>query len=287
MRKALLALAVLAISLPLATGAIAATKTHPAHPFSKHAAKFDAGAHPFALTGDCDLVAYNLCSSWIWVFNAAEGSVWGAVFSADMCPSGCATGGAVNNVLLYSRCNITPGHMDGVRIASVDASDCPTATLCDSGPLDLIHCVSGDRWTNVPMPLCHTGGNPFAVEIVWGPQSTPGTNDVQFATDNGIANLLCSLGAVGTFPGCFSSTPTCPGWVMGAQSTFVYVTDFNGDTILDDLCALYGAPYALAFPYLYPYGYIPNNLILGVSLDCTNPTATEPTSWGHVKALYQ
>jgi hypothetical protein len=65
------------------------------------------------------------------------------------------------------------------------------------------------------------------------------------------------------------------------------VTDFNGDTTLDDLCSIYGYPYGVAFPYYYPYGYIPNNVVLQVGLDCTSPTATQNTSWGNVKALYE
>jgi len=288
MRKALLALAVLAICLPLATGANAAPRAHQLpHSIGRVAAKMDVGTHPFALAGDCDIAVYNICSSWIWVLaSQVEGSVFGSVFSPDQCSEGCASGGAVSNILLYSRCNVVPGTIDGIRITGVDANNCPTDLKCDSGPIDLVHCVSGDRWTNIPMPLCHVDGNPFAVEIVVG-HGTGGVSDVQFALDNGVANLLCSLGVTGTFPGCFSTTPSCPGWTMGTEASYIYAADVNGDTVPDDLCALYGTPYGLAFPYLYPYGYITNNLIVGVSLDCSNPTATEPTSWGHVKALYQ
>jgi hypothetical protein len=56
---------------------------------------------------------------------------------------------------------------------------------------------------------------------------------------------------------------------------------------LDDLCAVYGYPYPLAFPYVPYYGYLPNNLMLVAGLDCHTPTAVENTSWGHLKALYE
>jgi hypothetical protein len=275
MRKALLAAAVVALSLPIASGAFA---------FTKVADRFEGGASPYGLSADCDLQDYNLCSSWIWVFNDAQGAQWGAVFDPNDCPGGCINGGSVSEVLLYGRCAVVPGDINGIRIDQVDANNCPTALLCETGSIELTHCVAGDRWTTIPMDVtdCHVNGNPFAVSIVWG---TAG--EIQFATDNGIANLYCSQGITGTFPGCYSTTPTCPGWTIGAQGTFIFVTDFNGDTILDDLCALYGTPYPLAFPYVFGYGYMPNNLVLAVGLDCSHPTAVEPTSWGHVKALFE
>lgn len=276
MRKALLALAVVALTLPIASGAFA---------FTKVAERYEGGASPYGLATDCTLQDYNLCSSWIWTFNDAQGAVWGHVFDPNDCAGGCLNGGAVSEVLLYGRCNVVPGDIGGLRVDAVDANNCPTALLCETGPLELTHCVAGDRWTTIALDPndCHLSGNPFAVSIVWG---TDG--EITFATDNGIANLACSQGVTGTFPGCFSTVPTCGGYTMpAAQKSFIFVTDFNGDTLLDDLCAIYGAPYGLAFPYVSGYGYLANNLVLSVGLDCSSPTAVEPTSWGHVKALYE
>lgn len=261
---------------------------HPAaaFPFTREAHVLSGETYVGPLgTADCGLQDYNLCSSWIWTFNDAQGAQWGHVFDPNDCAGGCLNGGAVSEVLLYARCAAVPGGIGGVRIDAVDAANCRTALLCASGALELVHCVAGDRWTAIPMPVedCHLNGNPFAVSVVWGP-----AGEVQFATDNGVANLFCSQGVTGTFPGCFSTVPTCGGYVVPAlQKSFIYVTDFNGDTLLDDLCEIYGSPYGLAFPYVPGHGYLANNLLLSVSLDCSSPAAVEPTSWGRVRALFE
>lgn len=235
------------------------------------------------LSPDCYLAAFNTCSNWIWVYEDAPGAVWGQVFDPNDCPAGCYNGGSVVEILLYARCEAAPAGIGGVRVDAVDANACPVALLCESGPLELTHCVAGDRWTTIPLgPACHLNGNPFAVSVVWGTARA-----VKFATDNGIANLYCSQGVREAFPGCYSEFLTCAGWTIPPQNAFVYVTDFNGDTVLDDMCALYGAPYSLAFPYAYGFGYLPNNLMIGVGLDCIGPSRVEDTTWGRVKAMYE
>jgi hypothetical protein len=91
-----------------------------------------------------------------------------------------------------------------------------------------------------------------------------------------------------TFPGCASDADGgCGTWSLAPERTYIYFTDINHDGTIDDLCALYGAPYLLAFPYVYPYGYLPNNLLISVGPDCSRPSAVETTSWGRVKALLQ
>lgn len=251
--------------------------------FQRRLDRLDPGAGVYGLSGECNLHGFNICSGWNWIFNDARGAEWGHLFDPNDCPGGCLNGGAVSEVILYSSCSVVPGDIGGVRIDAVDANGCRTALLCDSGPLELTHCVGGDRWTVIPFDPndCHLNGNPFAVSVVWGTEG-----EVHFATDNGLANLCCSNGVTGTFPGCFSTVPSCPGWIIPTQATFVFVTDFNGDTFLDDLCKVYGAPYPLSFPYVYGYGYLPNNLMVGVRLDCSDPTSAERTSWGRVKSLY-
>jgi hypothetical protein len=240
----------------------------------------DAEGSPSGLASACILQAYNLCSCWIWVFTEVEGGVWGTVFAPGDCAGGCPTGGVVNDIWLYSRCS-SSGDFGGVGISIVDASACLVSELYDTGPFTTTHCVLGDRWTHISLPHVQLDDRSFAVTIEWG------SGAVQLATENGIANLICTFGVTGTFPGCFNSTCTCSTWRPVAAATYIYVTDFNGDTILDDLCSIYGYPYAIAFPYYYPYGYIPNNVVLQVGLDCDPGTAVEPTTWGHVKALYE
>lgn len=235
-----------------------------------------------SLWGDCVLQDYNICSSWIWQFEDTPGAVWGAVFDPNDCPGGCWNGGAVTEVILYARCQRVPGEIGGVRVVAVDAGGCPTSLIYESGPLALTHCVRGDRWSTIPIGSAHLGGNPFAVQIVWGPQG-----DVRLATDNALANLFCSLDYTGTFPGCFSEYPTCPGWRMPPQASFIFVTDWDGDTVLDDLCSLLGKPSPLSFPYLPGYGLLNNSLIMSVGLDCGPPYGVENTSWGRVRALFE
>lgn len=247
MRKVLLAAAIVALGLSVAMNASA---------FTKQSARFDAQGAPSGLAVDCTLESANLCAGWIWVFNDVQGAVWGSVLNPADCAISCTNGGAVQQIVLYSRCATVPGSLGGVGISAVDGVGCRTTSLYDSGALTVTHCVSGDRWTTITTPLTHVNGNPFAVTVTWGPQSG-GTNNPQLATDNGIANLYCKNypSQWGVFPGCASSTSSCATWSLPPQRTYIYVTDFNGDGILDDICALYGAPYPLAFPYFYPYGY--------------------------------
>lgn len=278
MRKLLLAVTMVALSVSVASAA----------PFTKELSKFDAQGAPYGLASDCTLENSNLCAGWIWTFTAGAGDVWGAVLNPNDCPGGCLNGGAVDQIILYSRCTTAPGALGGVGISAVDGAGCLTTSLYDSGPVTVTHCVSGDRWTTFSTPLTHLNGNPFAVTVTWGPLAA-GTNNPALATDNGIANLYChnNPGVYPVFPGCGASTSDCTAWELPPQRTFIYVTDLNGDTLPDDICSLYGAPYPLAFPYFYPYGYLPNNLIVSVGLNCFEPTAVESGSWGHVKSLYQ
>jgi len=283
MRKVLLAAAIVVLGLSVAMNAFAFTKT---------AAKFDAHGRPYGLSTDCTLSSSNLCAGWIWVFNDVEGAIWGSVLNPADCPGGCLNGGAVSQIVLYSRCTTAPGQLDGVGLSAVDGVGCRTTLIYDSGAQTITHCVSGDRWTTFTIdPPKHVNGLPFAVTVTWGPgyHGAGTSSNPQLSTDNGIANLFCKMnpGVYPSFPGCSTSTSSCTGWSIPPQRTFIYVTDFNGDGILDDFCAIYGQPYPLAFPYVYPYGYLPNNLILTVGLECGNPTATAPSTWGHVKSLYE
>jgi hypothetical protein len=250
-----------------------------ANAITREASRIEPGARPYGLASDCVLCAYNWCSGWIWTFSDDPGAVWGVVLDPNNCPGGCTNGGAVTEVILYSRCSSTPGTINGVNVETVDARNCLVDLLYDSGPFTVTHCVSGDRWTTIQVPLVHVFGNPFCLTLKWGPANNP-----QFATDNAVGNFYCAQGATG-FPGC-AGTNTCVGWVNLPQITYIYFTDLDDNGTLEDLCALYGSPYGPSFPYIYYYGYMNNNLVVCVGLDCNSPTAVEPTSWGHVKALY-
>jgi uncharacterized membrane protein len=278
MRKALLTAAILAVSAALAVNASA---------YTKEAAVFDGGSAPYGLSQDCLLQTYNTCAGWVWIFSDDQGAVWGTVLDPNDCPEGCANGGAVSDIWFWGYCSPgAPADINGVDVELVDGVGCPTALLFHSGALSVVSCVTGDRWTHVAVDIgqTHLDGSKFAITIEWGPASPL----MRFATDNGIGNLFCYLGYVGTFPGCATTGLTCAGWSWTdpGQLTYIYVTDFNGDTVLDDLCAIYGYPYPLFFPYVNYFGYMPNNLMVIAGLDCHSPTAVENTSWGHVKALY-
>jgi hypothetical protein len=277
MRKVLLTAAIALIGLSVAMNASA---------FTKQAVRMDAQGAPYSLSVDCTLIAGNFCSGWIWTFTAVEGSVWGHIFDSNDCPGGCENGGAVSEVKLYSRCVLAPGIIGGIGVSAIDGVGCRTSLLYFSGPMTVTHCVSGDRWTTFPIePAVHTFGNPFALTLTWGGPS--GANNPSFSTENGIANLYCSQGVTSTFPGCATTVLGCSGWTMPPQNTVVYVSDTDLDGDLDDVCATYGAPYGLAFPYVPYYGYQSNNVVMQIGLDCATPTAVENSSWGHVKALYE
>ena len=268
--------AILLLSLA-ATGAAA---------FTREATSFDGDPFPQSLSQDCLLLNYNTCSGWVWLFSDDPGAVWGTVLDPDDCSGGCASGGAVTDIWFWGYCSpAAPAVIGGLAVSLVDAISCPTAMLWHSGPVTVYSCISGDRWTHVHVPYWqHLNGCQFAITIEWGP-SDPSL--MRFSTDNGMGNLFCWLGYVGTFPGCATTGLNCDLWCCPPppQETFIYVTDFNGDTILDDLCSIYGMPYPLWFPYVGGYGYLPNNLMVVAGLDCHNPTAVENTSWGRVKAL--
>jgi hypothetical protein len=279
MRKALLTLAVVAVSMSLAVSAFA---------YTKESRQFDGSSAPYGLSQDCLLQTYNTCAGWVWIFGDDQGAVWGTVMDPNDCPGGCTNGGAVSDIWFWGYCSPgAPAMINGVDVDLVDAVGCPTTMLWWSGPITVYSCVTGDRWTHVSVPISdtHLDGDPFAITIEWGPADPL----MRFATDNGVGNLYCWLGYVNTFPGCATTGLTCMGWCCPPppQATYIYYTDFNGDTVLDDLCAIYGMPYPLSFPYVNYYGYMPNNLMVIAGLDCHSPTAVENTSWGHVKALYE
>lgn len=237
---------------------------------------------PASLTSDCVLLNYNLCSCWIWVFTDAPAAVWGEVFDPGDCAAGCESGGAVTEIWLFSRCSSGTASFQGVGISTVDAAGCLVSELFDSGPFTTTHCVSWDRWAEIPVPSVHVNGEAFAVTVTWG-------SGAELATENAICNLLCYFGTSAMYPACYWRDPDCRcfDWELPPIRSYIYVTDVNGDTILDDLCELYGYPDPIAFPYYYPYGYFGDNLLIRVGLDCTSPTSVEATSWGHVKALYE
>lgn len=230
---------------------------------------------PATLSSDCTLQYYNICSGWLWIYNDQEHALWGTVFNPGDCPGVCATGGAVTEVSLYSRCETPPGILDGIRILSVDAIGCPTALLYQSGPIDLAHCASGDRWTTLPIPFVHVGGQPFVVQVEWGAASS-----LRLASDNALRNEWC---AIGIWEGC-SEGHHCDEWIVPVERSFIYVTDIDLDGTLDDMCANYGVP----FPLWGWYGdAFPNNLLMSVAMDCQSPTATALSTWGRVKHLFE
>lgn len=282
MRKVLLTSAIVVLGLSVAMSASAFTKTM---------VRDSAGHAPSSLATDCTLASGNNCAGWVWVFNDVQGAVWGTVLNPADCAGGCVNGGAVTSITMRSYCNAAPapGAIDDLGLSAVDGVGCRTGSpLYSTGPITVAHCASGDRWTTFAVPTVHVAGHPFAVTVTWGPHVGASANP-QFSTEAQIANLYChqNPGVYPVFPGCGTSTADCTGWSMPPQRTYLYETDVTGDGIPDDICALYGVPYALAFPYVYGYGYLPNNLMITVGLDCSSPTATEAGSWGHVKSLYQ
>jgi hypothetical protein len=279
MRKVLWASAIVVLGLSFAMNASAS--------MSKRLVRDSASGAPYGLSADCTINSGNNCAGWVWVWSTSENDVWGTVLDADDCAGGCANGGAVTDISmrLYCLSAPPPGTINNVGVTLVDGNACPTgAPLYSSGPITATHCTTGsDRWQTLTIPATHTAHNPFAVTVTWGP--VVGTsNNPQFSTSAGIANYYCEQTGVIGFPGCAATTSSCAGWGGSGFApihTYIYV---SGGV---DLCATYGVPYALQFPYVYGVGYAPNNLMINVGLDCYNPTATEAGSWGHVKSLYQ
>jgi len=262
--------------------------TGSAFAFTRTAEKYDGGSKTPLLSTDCVLNSANLCAGWIWALNDVEGAVWGTVLDPAECYSQGLGIQKVTQIALYTLCSATAGRIDNVAISRINAQNCRTDLVYESGPITVVHCVSGDHWTIIQPARPEVGDWRFAVTVTWGPgyHGTGTTSDVQLATDNGIANLYCEINpGVVAFPGCGSTTSSCAGWSLQTERSFVYVSDVNGH--LEDLCARYGVPAPLSFPYLYPYGYLPNNLMVSVGIDVWGATAVQPTSWGHVKSLFQ
>jgi hypothetical protein len=257
-------------------------------PFTREVMPADGTSLRETLSQDCLLLNYNTCSGWMWVFSDDPGGVWGTVLSPNDCEGGCANGGIVTDIWFWSHCEpAAPATINGVGISIVDVLGCPTALLWESGPLTVYTCVDDDRWTHVDVPPAETelGGQDFAVTLEWGETESI----FHLGSDNGLSNLYCLWGHMGAFPGCMEAQYTCVGWdwTIPGQVSYAYITDIDGDTILDDLCDQTGMPYPISYPYVAPYGYLPNNLAIIVGLYCYGPGAVEQTSWGYVKALYE
>jgi len=242
-------------------------------------------APPAAPSDLCQIVNYDICSGWLAFRGEREGGVWGAVIDPRDCGAACANGGTIRAITFYTFCNASPAEIGGIGISSVDASNCLTASLYDSGPTTVYHCDPLNPWTTITTPPIHVGPGPFAVTLKWG--ALTDSTGAWFATDSGIANLYCHRGVTGAFPGCAGSTASCSAWTLPVERSFIYVTDVNGDGTLDDVCQLYGAPIPLHEGSVDPYGYLADNLLIEVTMDCESPTAVEAGSWGRVKALFR
>ena len=190
----------------------------------------------------------------------------------------------MREIYLYTICTSTAARFGGVGVARVDEAYCPTALLYQSGPVTIVNCTAGNRWTTLETPPIPVSGW-FTVELTWGARVN-GTSNPQFALDEEYADALCQRGEFG-FPGCATSQASCSDWVMQASRSFIYVTDIDHDGTLDDICARYGAAYPIDINIPYGYAAWANNLLLGVGLQCTGSTATEPSTWGRVKALFR
>ena len=277
MPRLLLAIVVFALVLPVTVSA-----------FTREVRERDSDHLSLTVDQDCLILNYNTCSGWVWIFSDAPGAVWGTVLDPNDCPGGCPSVGAVSDIWFWGLCSPSaPATIGGVGVELVDALGCPMTPLWHSGPLTVYSCIATDRWSHVYVPIAetHLEGQPFALTVKWGPESP----QMKFASDNGLGNLFCWLGYVETYPGCATTGLTCMGWDWTApgQASYIYITDFDGDTVLDDLCELYGSPYPLWFPYVAGYGYLPNNLMLIAGVVFGWPSSVKNTSWGHVKALYE
>jgi hypothetical protein len=247
---------------------------------------YEGGDMPHGMSVDCVLQEFSACSGWIWLCGDDEGAVWGTVYDVEDCPGSCASGVSVSEIYLYTVCASTPARFGGVGIASVDGVDCLADPLYDSGPLTIVHCTPGDRWNIIETPPIPVNGR-FAVTVTWGPR-VDGISNPRFAVDAETADFFCSAdpSRYGVFPGCATSEASCHDWIRHAQSSFLYVTDVDGDTTPDDLCKLYGYPYPVRPYYSYLY-YTTNNILMGVGLECTGSTAVQPSTWGRVKNLFE
>lgn len=256
----------------------------PAAGFERVAERLESPAGPL-LAGPCQIAEFDVCSCFVWIWTLPRDAVWGTILDPQEMPANCAAG-VIRSVRFATRCAPgAPASLDDVRIQAVDASGCPTATLWSSGPVTVTHCSAADMWTSLAVPDVAVPGGDFVVALEIGP-TTP--RRVRLVSDSGIANLYCRQGTMG-FPGCDTGC-SCPGWVIPPVSSYIFADDFDGNTVVDDLCAVYGMPYPLAFPYVAGYGYLPNNLLLEVQIDPAATSVEEGaagvTSWGRVKALY-
>lgn len=121
--------------------------------FQKRPASLDDESTPYGLSPDCEIVPYNICPGYIWVFHDDPGAVWGHVFDPQECPAACREGATARSILLYTRCIAPPAELRGIRLVTVDANNCPTALLCETGRMPPA------RSTEVPSP-CSSYGEP-------------------------------------------------------------------------------------------------------------------------------
>src|SRR5262249_5431428 len=149
--------------------------------FPPQLSRYDGGEMPHGASVDCVLQAFDACSGWVWIFNEDEGAVWGTVLDVGDCPGLYDRTANVKEIYLYTVCTSTPASFGGVAITDVDAMNCPTALLYQSGPITLTNCTAGNHWTVIQTPLTRVGSK-FAITVTWGPRVN-GTSNPQFVLD--------------------------------------------------------------------------------------------------------
>lgn len=200
----------------------------------------------------CQIVYYNLCTGWIWVWSQWEGTDRFGVWFSSCCPGNFETHQLLDS-FIYFRTGSPSGYgfTGALDVWTADAQGCPTGAPLHTEPF-----LPTDGWNQISWyanPI-DVSGSDFVVTVTTG--NYTGGNPMTVATDHPSAGPTGPT-ACGT---CFPTTRVNRSFYYGTASS----PNCPG-VALPDICAP-------AF-------------LWDVDLACTTPVETR--SWGRIKELYK
>jgi len=175
---------------------------------------------------------------WIWVFDDTEGAVWERSSIRWDCSIMCPTGRSGEGGTAVQPLPVAAGPYQWNSDMFRRRCGLPDRAAYRNRRIELSHCVSGDRWTPIPVAAGSRWRRAIVVQVEWGP-----TGALQLASENTQQKLHSTWIPGSGFPA------SCSEWVLPPERSFIYVTDRDGDGFLEDLCQIYGAPDPIAFQW--------------------------------------
>ncbi|MFN8178160.1 MAG: hypothetical protein U0167_09530 [bacterium] len=212
----------------------------------------DNRADHWRAASSCDIVYYNFCTGWVWIWSGwGPGDRLGVSFNS-CCGNGNNTT-AVGTTFVYFGTGAPAGYgfTGTMDVFDADANQCPTGASIASLPFLPV----GGQWNTPDFGFATVPDSTFAVVITMGPSAS---NPSAIESDHPAAGPTGGI-ACGT---CYSNTRVNHSFYWGTNAAPLC----PGSSFNDGVCDA--------------------QLIMDAGVRCTL-VSIEPTTWGAVKNLYR